>query len=142
MGEKLFGARKVSLLVATLFVGLATTGCGSDATAQAIASFDPAEVQMLRDQAEDQGMEVDDELLLSTLQFREDCRTIADGLGRLAAGDSAEEVADDLVGLVDSTVEQGQADMADYYRQVVDEVRLGDSSNLQEFHENSCADVT
>lgn len=126
-------------LVGLLFVSVAA--CAPDATSQAIASFDPEEVQMLRDNAKNEGFEVDDSLLLSTLRFREECRVIGSGLADLASGGDASQVADDLGKATQLAREDGQNEMADSYVAMIDEARLGDSSRLQEFHASSCADV-
>lgn len=126
-------------LVGVLFVSVA--GCAPDATSQAIASFDPEEVQMLRDNAKDEGIDVDNALLLSTLRFREECRVIGSGLADLASGVDASQVADDLGRVTQIARDDGQDEMADTYVAMIDEVRLGDSSRLQEFHAGSCADV-
>ncbi|MCR6492008.1 hypothetical protein [Cellulomonas sp. P24] len=130
-------------MVALLIAGacLTLTACGDDGVASQISHYDPAEVQMLRDQAKVAGIAADDKLILSTLRNRDDCRTIRKGLTSLAQGVAPAEVATSLRVLVSGNRSRGQADQADYYEQVIDELTLGDSSNLQEYLANNCADV-
>ena len=120
----------------------AVAGCGPSATSQAIASFDPDEVQYLRDSAEENDAQIDDELLLSTLKFREGCRIIDRSLADLSAGASADAVADDLGAVVDLERSDNQDELADSYGEMIDELRLGDSSRLLAFHTTNCSDVS
>lgn len=122
-----------------LVVGL--TGCAPNQTEREIAKFDPAEVQMLRENAQSEGLDVDDVLLLSTLRFREVCRDVAGGLADLASGSDANTVADSLGEITEIARADGQPDMVDAYTAMIDELRLGDSSQLQNFHLGNCSDV-
>ena len=131
--------KMAALLVAAACITL--TACGDDGVASQISHYDPAEVQLLRDQAEVAGIAADDKLILSTLQNRDDCRTIRKGLTSLAQGAAPADVATSLRILVSGNRSRGQADQADYYEQVIDELALGDSTNLQEYLANNCADV-
>lgn len=121
---------------------LAVAGCGPSATSEAIASFDPAEVQYLRDNAEENDAQIDDELLLSTLKFREGCRIIGRSLAGLSAGASADAVAEGLGAVVDLARSDNQDELADSYVEMIDALRLGDSSGLLAFHTATCGDVS
>ena len=121
---------------------LTAAGCGASATSQAIASFDPVEVQFLRDNAKANDAEIDDELLLSTLKLRESCRIIGRGLADLAADASADTVAEGLGAVVELARGDNQDELAAAYTGMIDELRLGDSSPLLAFHQTNCADVS
>lgn len=113
--QELFGGR-ARWVAAGLLLGL-VSGCAGTTSERdvraALAAYDPDEVQMLRDNAKDNGFEVDDALLLSTLRFREGCRLIATGLADLAAGVASDQVADDLGALTQIARDDGQSDLAD-----------------------------
>lgn len=120
---------------------IAVAGCGASETSEAIASFDPQEVQYLRDNAKENEVEIDDELLLSTLKIREECRIIGAGLADLSTGVDADSVADGLGAAVELALSDNQDELAGAYTEMIDEARLGDSSRLVEFHQMTCSDV-
>lgn len=123
-------------------LGLILTACsGGESDADAIAKYDPAEVQMLRDQAEQSDLELTDSLLLATLEARDDCRVMKASITDLAAGKDDTESLNRLRELPESTRERGQNDQADYFQGMVDKVNLGDPSTLQGYVDANCADV-
>ena len=133
---------KIQRALAVVFVVLfVATGCGSSEAEEALAQYDPAEVQMLRDQAKESDTDVTDSLLLSTLQARDDCRTIAAALQAMTAGQTAGDAMDKLADLPETNRKRGQNDQADYFQTVVDKALLGDPSVAKDYHDKNCADV-
>ncbi|XBH21723.1 hypothetical protein V5R04_00400 [Jonesiaceae bacterium BS-20] len=128
---------KTRLTAVAFIAALLLSGCFS-ATSKEIAKFDPEEVQMLRDEAESLGVDVDDEVLLGTLNFRESCREMKKALKDLAKGEDAAGIADGLVTITDGAEKEGQLEMKGTYQEMIDLVRLGDSTGMQTFVENSC----
>lgn len=116
-------------------------GCGKSDAAKAIEQYDPAEVQMLRDQGAASGIEVTDEILLSTLQARDDCRTIRAALDSMAAGRTDDEAMQKFKDLPADNRERGQVDQASYFQTLVDSALLGDPSIAKDYHDKNCADV-
>jgi hypothetical protein len=135
-------ARRIA--IASVFgVSLLLTACsgGGESDADAIQKYDPAEVQMLRDQAEQSNLELSDSLLLATLRSREDCRVMKTSIADLAAGKEDTESLTKLEALPQTTRDRGQNDQADYFQGMVDKVALGDPSTLQGYVDANCADV-
>ena len=128
----------MGLILASLMLA---GGCGKSETAEAIEQYDPAEVQMLRDQAAASGIELTDELLLSTLQARDDCRTIRAALDSMTAGRTDDEAMQKFKDLPADNRERGQLDQANYFQTLVDSALLGDPSIAKDYHEKNCADV-
>lgn len=129
---------KTRLTAVAFIAALLLSGCFS-ATSKEIAKFDPEEVQMLRAEAESLGVDVDDEVLLGTLNFRESCREMKKALKDLAKGEDAAGIADGLVTNTDRAEKEGQLEMKGTYQEMIDLVRLGDSTGMQTFVENNCS---
>ena len=121
---------------------LALAGCGGSDARQAVEGYDPAEVQLLRDQATSAGVQVTDELLLSTLQTREDCRTISTALDDFKAGRTNTAALARLRELPAANEQRGQAEVAKYLQGMIDRLQLGDATQAQTYWSANCADVT
>lgn len=96
---------------------------------------------MLRDQATKSGIQVDDKLLLSTLQARDDCRTIKAALDAMTAGQKTGSAITKFTALPADNRARGQSDQATYFQGMVDKAMLGDPSQAKDYHDKSCADV-
>jgi hypothetical protein len=128
-------------LVAAVLVLLMGTAGGRSGTGEALAKYNPAEVQMLRDQAKASGIALTDSLLLSTLQARDDCRTISAALRAIAAGQSTGDAMKKLAHLPEANRKRGQNEQAAYFQTAVDKALLGDPSVVTDYHDQNCADV-
>ena len=109
---------------------------------RALQSYDPVEVQLIRDQIDGAGIEADDALLLSTLQARDDCRVIKAALDALARGDTDGLAVQALYELSERNLLRNQPYQADFFQTVVDHFALGDTTPARRYHEANCGDVT
>ena len=131
--------RSLTALAALALLLLA--GCGQSETEKALSEYDPSEVQLLEDQARDSGIALDDKLLLSTLQARDDCRTIRAALQAMTAGQQTGDAMDKFVALPADNRKRGQPDQADYFQGMVDKALLGDPGVAKNYHEQNCTDI-
>lgn len=134
--------KKIGFILILPIVAALFAGCGNDQTASEIAKFDQEEVAMLRQQIKDNNIDVGDEHILSTLRTRQQCRDIQTGWLQFAAGDDVETVADELAVVVESAEIDNQPDMKQSYQEMIDLVRLGDSTRLQQMAEVMCEGVS
>jgi hypothetical protein len=116
-------------------------GCGQSETEKALAKYDPSEVQLLRDQAKRNNIELNDRILLSTLQTRDDCRTIRAALRALTEGQTTGDAMTRFTALPAENRKRGQVEQADYFQTMVDKALLGDPGVAKTYHEQTCADV-
>jgi hypothetical protein len=130
-GRVVIGAVLLSLLA----------GCGQSQTQTEIDQHDPQEVQLLRDQAKQSKIQLDDTLLLSTLQTRDDCRTIKAALEAMTAGQKTGSAITKFTALPADNRARGQNDKATYFQGMVDKAMLGDPSQAKDYHDQSCADT-
>ncbi|MGW0030183.1 hypothetical protein ACWDXD_10165 [Streptomyces sp. NPDC003314] len=134
--------RGFGALGAALALSLVLTACGSGSdAADAVAAYDPAEVEMLRKQGERSGFEVTDELLLETLRTRDDCRTIKAVVDAVAKGEKSGPAFEKFAALPKTNEDRGQAEQADYFRTLADKVELGDVQEARDYHVANCAGV-
>ncbi|MEU1278859.1 hypothetical protein [Streptomyces sp. NPDC005805] len=126
--------------VGALGLALVLLACGGPGSDE-LDHYDPAEVQMLREQGRESGLEVTDDILLETLRARDDCRTIKTALDAVGKGARSGPAFDGLDELSRLNKERGQPEQADYFKQLADKVRLGDAQEAQEYHAANCAGV-
>lgn len=116
---------------------------GQSETSKEVSSYAPSEVAMLRAQARDAGVDPkNDQLILSTLRNRDDCRTIQKGLTAIASGATNTAVATDLQVLVAGNRARGQEIQAQYFQRAVAHFSAGNSGDLRSYVTNNCSDVT
>lgn len=127
--------------ISALGLVLALSACGGSPAADAIAEYDPAEVEMLRKQGEKSGLQVTDDLLLATLQTRGDCRVIKAALDSMAKGETSGPAIAEFQQLPRVNKKRGQQEQAEYFQIMVDKAKLGDSREAQEYHSANCASV-
>lgn len=131
-GELSWRNATLVLLVAAL------AACGADPVADKLAEFDPAEAQAIRDDFEREGWTYSEESVLGILVGERECRQIRAALADLAAGSPVDEIADHLDEVLVVQNEVFQPDMAVYFQGVVDELRSGSPTNIQEYLELNC----
>lgn len=122
--------------LSVLILGLGS--CGGSA----LDKYDPAEVEYLRSQAAEAGGVADEAVLVETLEFRSDCRTIkayVDALGR------GPVTADDPVATAIREIpprfeNRGMVDMADHMNTIIAAAQAGDPQQIAEFLTLNCQD--
>lgn len=134
-------ARVVRPVGAVLAGVLVLVGCASGPIAERLKEFDPAEVQEVRDGYERDGLNYDEGNVLDTLVMERECRQIRSGLAELASGASNQDIADRFDQILVEDNKERQPYMAVYFQGVVDEMRLGDPANIQEYVELNCMNV-
>jgi hypothetical protein len=139
--------RNLVLGLVLLFVAglgaVALSYLGPSAVEQQIARYPAADVALLREQAEANGLSIPDEILLDTLEMREECRIVGSYLDWRSSGKDVEGTAakSALLRLPAIAEERGQPYMADTYQGLVDDLQRGDVQPFAEFHRVNCADV-
>jgi len=130
-------ARGAALVAMVLVIA----GCAPNATAAALAEFDPDEAQEIRDSFERDGWSYSEESVLGILVMERECREIRSSLADLASGAPLDDVADHLDDLLVEQNRLHHPNSAEYFQVVVDELRSGSPTNLQEYLDINCENV-
>ena len=117
-----------SLGILGIAAALSSFGFGG-IRADALAEFDPAEVEYLRQDAIANGVELGEGALLGALQFGRDCRVFFDALDRSEAGEDF--LTNGVSALADRAIAEGRFEAASRYHQIVQQAALGDLSEAK-----------
>src|SRR5680860_729327 len=130
--------RSVYLVAWLLVLVLGLGSCGGSA----LDKYDPAEVEYLRSQAEAAGVVIDEAILVETLEFRSDCRTMKAYVNALGSGPiTSDDPLATAVGEIPSRFEnRGMVDMADYMNTIVGAAEAGDPQQIAQFVTLNCQD--
>lgn len=122
----------MTFVVSTVLVGCSSFGPETD-----LSTYDPAEVDFVLSQVPD-GASVPGDILVDTLEFREDCRRLQAFMNMKSRGEADKDVLSRFQEVPQRFMDRGQAEMGSYMRDLVANAELGDVTTVNEFLAGSC----